>query len=68
MQAHRKSQPRPRAARPKDGAAYVGISRAKLYEEHQQGRIEFLKIDGMTFVEYEELDRWFENRTRPVAA
>ncbi|WP_299503244.1 hypothetical protein [uncultured Roseobacter sp.] len=58
----------PRAAKVPDGAFYVGVSRAKLYEEHKAGRIKFLKIDGMTLVEYAELDRWFEARSRPAAA
>ena len=60
-------QIRPRAGKVPEVAAYLGISRAKAYEEFKAGRIKFLKIDGATLVEYAEADRWFEERARPAA-
>lgn len=58
----------PRAAKVDKGAAYVGVSRATLYREQKAGRIQFMKIDGCTLVEYSELDRWFNERATPFAA
>lgn len=58
----------PHAFNVANGAKHVGTSKAKLYEEHKAGRIEFLKIGGRTFVTREEVERWFHARAKPMEA
>lgn len=59
---------RPRLASIPNAAIYTATSRAKLYTEHKAGNISFIKLDGATRVEFEELDRWIDVKTQRAVA
>lgn len=43
---------------------YSGDSRAKLYQEAKAGNLAFVKMDGSTRIERQELDRYIDAKTR----
>ncbi|WP_217355588.1 helix-turn-helix domain-containing protein, partial [Ruegeria sp. HKCCA4008] len=59
---------RPRATDIIGAVAYTGMSRATLYAEMKTGALKFVKIGGATRLEYNELDRWFDEKSKEVAA
>lgn len=59
---------RPRATDIIGAVAYTGMSRATLYAEMKKGALKFVKIGGATRLEYNELDRWFDEKSKEVAA
>ncbi len=58
---------RPRATDVNGGVRYTGMSRATLYAEMKAGRLKYVKIGGATRLEYDELDRWFNDVAQPAA-
>ncbi len=59
---------RPRATDVNGAAHYTGMSRATLYAEMKAGALKFVKIGGATRLEYGELDRWFDAKSKAPAA
>jgi excisionase family DNA binding protein len=47
----------PKARRVLDACAAIGISRAKLYRLHAEGKVKFVKIGDRTVIPESELDR-----------
>ena len=48
----------PVAFRPNDAAAFLGISRAKLYREIQDGRLRKLKAGARTLIARADAEAW----------
>jgi hypothetical protein len=45
---------------------YSGESRSKLYQEVKKGNLKFIKMDGSTRAEREELDRYIDAKAKPA--
>jgi excisionase family DNA binding protein len=58
---------RPRATDVSGAVTYTGMSRSTLYEEMKSGRLKYVKIGNSTRLEYDELDRWFDEVAQPTA-
>ncbi|CUH45418.1 helix-turn-helix domain-containing protein [Ruegeria atlantica] len=58
---------RPRATDVSGAVTYTGMSRSTLYEEMKAGRLKYVKIGNSTRLEYDELDRWFNQVAEPAA-
>lgn len=46
----------------KETAGYLSISRSKLYQLLEAGKIESLKIDGRRLFDVYDLDKWVEQQ------
>lgn len=60
-------QVRPRATDVNGGVRYTGMSRSTLYAEMKAGNLKFVKLGGATRLEYDELDRWFDAKSKEAA-
>ena len=51
----------PAAFRVRDAATFLGISRAKLYREIQEGRLRKLKAGGRTLIARADAETWLSS-------